>query len=53
MYQAVAKVLTDPEIVKRLAAEGAVARGQPPAEFDAFVREELVTWAKLIREMKL
>jgi tripartite-type tricarboxylate transporter receptor subunit TctC len=53
MYQAVAKVLTDPEIVKRLAAEGAVARGQSPAEFDAFVREELVAWAKLIREMKL
>jgi len=53
MYQAVAKVLKDPEIVKRLAAEGAVARGQPPAEFDAFVREELVAWAKLIREMKL
>ena len=53
MYRAVAKVLTDPEIVKRLAAEGAVARGQPPAEFDAFVREELVAWAKLIREMKL
>ena len=53
MYQAVAKVLTDPEIVKRLAAEGAVARGQPPAEFDAFVRAELASWAKLIREMKL
>ena len=53
MYQAVAKVLKDPEIVKRLAAEGAVARGQPPAEFDAFVREELATWGKLIREMKL
>jgi len=53
IYQAVAKVLKDPEIVKRLAAEGAVARGQPPAEFDAFVREELATWGKLIREMKL
>jgi tripartite-type tricarboxylate transporter receptor subunit TctC len=53
MYQAVAKVLTDPEVVKRLAAEGAVARGEPPAEFDAFVRSELEQWAKLIREMKL
>jgi tripartite-type tricarboxylate transporter receptor subunit TctC len=53
MYQAVARVLKDPEIVKRLAAEGAVARGEPPAEFDAFVRAELATWAKLIREMKL
>jgi tripartite-type tricarboxylate transporter receptor subunit TctC len=53
MYQAVARVLTDPEIVKRLAAEGAIARGQPPAEFTAFVHDELVAWAKLIREMKL
>lgn len=53
MYQAVAKVLKDPSIVKRLAAEGAVARGQPPAEFTAFVRDELASWAKLIREMKL
>jgi tripartite-type tricarboxylate transporter receptor subunit TctC len=53
MYQSVARVLKDPEIVKRLAAEGAVARGEPPAEFDAFVRAELETWAKLIREMKL
>ena len=53
MYQAVAKVLKDPEIVKRLAAEGAVARGQPPAEFDAFVRAELASWSTLIREMKL
>ena len=53
MYQAVAKVLKDPRIVKRLAAEGAVARGQPPAEFTAFVHDELASWAKLIREMKL
>ncbi|MGH8662054.1 MAG: tripartite tricarboxylate transporter substrate binding protein [Burkholderiales bacterium] len=53
IYEAVAKVLKDPEIVKRLAAEGAVARGEPPAEFDAFVRSELAQWAKLIREMKL
>ena len=53
MYQAVAKVLKDPETVKRLAAEGAVAGGQPPAEFAAFVHSELASWAKLIREMKL
>lgn len=53
IYLAVARVLKDPEIVKRLAAEGAVARGQPPAEFDAFVRAELEAWGKLIREMKL
>lgn len=53
VYQAVAKVLKDPDIVKRLAAEGTFAEGQPPAEFDAFVRSELAAWGKLIREMKL
>ncbi|HEX9686094.1 MAG TPA: tripartite tricarboxylate transporter substrate binding protein, partial [Burkholderiales bacterium] len=53
VYQAVAKVLKNSEIVKRLASEGAVARGEPPAEFDAFVRAELALWTKLIREMKL
>jgi tripartite-type tricarboxylate transporter receptor subunit TctC len=53
VYRAVAKVLKDPSIVKRLAAEGAVARGQPPAEFTAFIHAELAAWAKLIREMKL
>lgn len=53
VYQAVARVLKNPDIAKRLAAEGATAGGQPPAEFDAFVRSELATWRKLIQEMKL
>jgi tripartite-type tricarboxylate transporter receptor subunit TctC len=53
VYQSVAKVLKDPETVRRLAAEGAVAGGQPPAEFTAFVHTELAEWSKLIREMKL
>jgi tripartite-type tricarboxylate transporter receptor subunit TctC len=53
IYQAAVRVLKNPEIVKLLAAEGAVAVGNTPAEFDAFVRSELVAWAKLIREMGL
>ncbi len=53
IYTAVAKVLKDPDVQKRLASEGAVAVANPPAEFDAFVRDEIATWAKLIREMNL
>ncbi len=53
IYQAVAKVLKDPAVIKRLAAEGAIAVANPPAEFDAFVRAEIETWAKLIRDMNL
>jgi tripartite-type tricarboxylate transporter receptor subunit TctC len=52
-YKAVAKVLKEPEMVKRLATEGAVPVANPPAEFDAFVRAEIATWNKLIRDMKL
>jgi len=53
MHQAVVKILKNPDFVKRLTAEGAVAVGNSPAEFDAFVRAEIAVWAKLIREMKL
>ena len=53
VYQAVAEALKSPEIVKRLAAQGASPGGDPSAEFDAFVRDEILTWSKLIREMKL
>jgi tripartite-type tricarboxylate transporter receptor subunit TctC len=53
VYQAVSKVLKDPDIVRRLAADGTVAEGQPPEEFSTFVRDELAQWAKLIRDMRL
>ena len=53
MYQATIKVLKNPDIEKRLALQGAVAVGNPPAEFDAFVRSEIAAWAKLIGKMKL
>jgi tripartite-type tricarboxylate transporter receptor subunit TctC len=53
VYQAVTKVLKNPDIEKRLARQGAVAVGNPPAEFDAFVRSEIAAWAKLVSKMKL
>ena len=53
VYKAMATVLTNPDTVQRLAAEGAVAVGNRPAEFDAFVRTEITEWTKLIRDMKL
>jgi tripartite-type tricarboxylate transporter receptor subunit TctC len=53
VYQASVKALKDPAIVKSLAAQGALAVGNPTAEFDAFVRSEIIAWRKLIREMGL
>ena len=53
LYQAVAKALKDPVIVRRLSADGMDPGGQSPREFEAFVHSELAEWAKLIRDMKL
>jgi tripartite-type tricarboxylate transporter receptor subunit TctC len=53
VYQAAAKALKDPTIVKTLAAEGSIAVGDSPAEFTAFVHSELKAWSELIREMKI
>jgi tripartite-type tricarboxylate transporter receptor subunit TctC len=53
VYQASVKALKNPEIVKRLANQGAEAVGNSSAEFSEFVRDEINAWAKLIREMKL
>ena len=53
VYQAVAKVLKNPEVSKRLSQEGAVPVGNPPEEFDQFVRSEIAEWSKLIQTMNL
>jgi tripartite-type tricarboxylate transporter receptor subunit TctC len=53
MYQAVVKVMKDPDAVKRFADDGLVATASSPTEFAAFVRDEIAEWSKLVQEMKL
>ncbi|MPZ45330.1 MAG: tripartite tricarboxylate transporter substrate binding protein [Betaproteobacteria bacterium] len=53
VYEAAARALKDPKIVKTLAAEGSIVVGNSPADFTAFIHSELKTWSKLIREMKI
>ena len=53
VYQSMARVLKDPEAIKRLADDGLVAVANTPAEFTGFVHAEIAEWSKLIREMKL
>jgi len=43
-------IATDPELVKKFAEIGFDAFAQTPAELDAFVRAQLVTWARMIRD---
>ena len=53
VYQAVVKVMKDPEAVKRFAEDGLVATASSPAEFTKFVNSEISEWSKLVQEMKL
>jgi tripartite-type tricarboxylate transporter receptor subunit TctC len=53
MYQAVVKVMKDPDAVKRFAEDGLVATASSPTEFAAFVVAEIAEWTKLVQEMKL
>ena len=46
---AVAEALADPEIVKKLAAQGLTARHMPAAEFGAFMAQERARWGDAAR----
>ena len=50
MYEAIAKVLKDPDIKKVWDSQGADLGGLPPAEFRKFVRQEIETWGKVVKE---
>jgi tripartite-type tricarboxylate transporter receptor subunit TctC len=43
------KVLNQPEVRQRLAAEGADPAPTTPAEFAAFIKTEIVKWANLVK----
>jgi len=49
MYQSMSKSLQLPEIKKVWTSLGATAGGQPPAEFDKFVKLEIETWGKVVK----
>lgn len=50
MNAAVASVLADPMIRKRLTDEGAEIRIMSPAEFGAYMRAENLRWTKVVRD---
>lgn len=51
LNQALAKALATPEVQERLVASGAQPAGTSAQEFSAFVKKEVATWAKVIREV--
>ncbi len=51
LHQALAKALSIPEVKERVISLGADPIGNSPEEFSAFIKKELATWSKVIREV--
>lgn len=49
LSDAARKAIVQPEIRKRLDAEGATAVGNSPAQFSTFVDSEIARWAKVVK----
>jgi tripartite-type tricarboxylate transporter receptor subunit TctC len=53
LYLAIAEGLKDPEVVKRLAADGSTPVGSSPEQFNAHIRSEIAKWKRLVKEANL
>jgi len=49
LHKEIVRALALPDVRERLSGEGADLVGNTPREFDAFVRSELVKWAKVVK----
>lgn len=50
LHQQIVTIVRSPEFGQHLAAEGAIAVGNTPAEFAAVIRADLKKWAAVVRE---
>jgi len=50
---AMAQSLKDPEVIKRLAADGSTPVGSAPDQFTAHIKSEMAKWQKLVKDAKL
>ncbi len=51
LNQAIVKSLAIPEVKERIVSLGADPVGNTPEEFSAFIKKELATWSKVIKEV--
>jgi tripartite-type tricarboxylate transporter receptor subunit TctC len=50
LHKEIATILDDPELAKRIAADGAEATDRAPKEFADHIKSEIDKWSKVIRE---
>ncbi|MCA0326532.1 MAG: tripartite tricarboxylate transporter substrate binding protein [Proteobacteria bacterium] len=49
LNDATVKVLSQPEVIKQLADQGAIASPDTPKEFEAFIKAETAKWGKVVK----
>lgn len=49
IYDQLSKAVKTPAVAEKLSAQGMEVTGAPPAELDAFERNEIARWAKVIK----
>jgi tripartite-type tricarboxylate transporter receptor subunit TctC len=49
LHAEIVKIIRDPKVLERLAADGPIAIGSTPEAFAAFIRSEQAKWSKVIR----
>ena len=53
LSEAMAQALKEPDVAKRLAADGSIPIGSSPDQFSAHIKSEIAKWQKLVKEAKL
>lgn len=53
LYQETARALRAPDLKERMSAEGLQPVGNTPAEFAAFVHDEMSKWARVVKAAKI
>jgi tripartite-type tricarboxylate transporter receptor subunit TctC len=53
LNQEIARILHLPDVKEKLAADGADAVGNPPAEFGAHIKSEVTKYAKIVKQVGL
>jgi tripartite-type tricarboxylate transporter receptor subunit TctC len=50
VYDELAKAVKSPAIAEKLSAQGMDVLGAPPDQLDAFVRNEILRWSKIVKD---
>ena len=51
LHQAIVRAVGNPQVKERVTTLGADLAGTSPEEFAAFIRKELTTWSKVVKEV--